>query len=312
MKPAVSPPRTSAIMVQVTAALLPGAAALYALFGTAVALQLTVGVLAAVAAETAALALRRQPVGQTLQDGSAVVTGVIVALALPPDFPLYATAIGVVLGLWLGKHAYGGLGHNVFNPAMVGYALLLLAEPAAIAQWPAPDGPVAGWFLNAANADAWTHATPLAAAEGAARAEAPGTAVWIALNGAFALGGLYLTARGLLDRRLPVGALAGLIGTALLIQAVPGTDPLPAISHIYLGATALVIFFVVTDPVSAPADPRARWVYAVGIGATTAVIREWGAHPDGWAYAILIFNATAPLLDRLLRPGRGRTSGRAP
>lgn len=296
---------TAAVMRQVAWALLPGAALLAWIYGGSVLAQLAVAVLAALVAEAVALRLRSAPVRATLTDGSAAVTGLIVALALPPTFPLAYTALGVVLGLWLGKHAYGGLGHNLFNPAMVGYVLLLLAFPEAIADWPEPERTL----LDAPRIDAITHATPLD--PGHREAVRPGEllsaqwSVWPWVNGAFALGGLWLVARGVADWRIPTGLLAAAVlstGAVWLLDPAVHTAPW---LHPLLGGTMLVAFFVATDPVTAPAHRPSRWVFGAGIGVLATAIRTLGGHPDGWAFAVLIMNAAAPLMDYL----GGRTGG---
>ncbi len=315
-------------MGQVALALVPGAGVMLWLFGLGVALNLAAALAAALAAEAAAVRLRGYAVGPALTDGSTLVAGLIIGIALPPLLPFWIPALAGALAVLLGKQAYGGLGQNVFNPAMVGYLAVLLAFPKALALWPPPEaglgaavpaGEALAYFLTGAVppvADAMTHATPLdaLATEGFA-ALAPATdgalrplgaaGAWLWLGGAFTLGGVALLARGLIDWRMPLGVLAGTAATAGLLQLSGGA---PVAFHLLSGATLLVAFFIATDPVSAPREPGARLVYAALIGVVAMVIRELGGHPDGFAFAVLMLNATAPLLDYIARQSRGEAT----
>ncbi len=313
--------KTPAIMGHVLLALAPGAAALAWFFGPGVLYNLAVATATALLVEAALLWARGRPVLPSLGDGSALVAACILALALPPLLPWWITALGVACGLTLGKHLYGGLGHNLFNPAMTGYVAVLLAFPREISLWPAPrpEGAVSAaealrytvsGSLPGERIDTLTHATPLdrlttgalspALHDGTLLAGAAGVWIWVAA--AFLAGGAWLLLRGCIDWRLPLGVLAGTAGTASLLWAViPGAAP-PDF-HLLTGATVLVAFFIATDPVTAPASRGARLLFALGIGITAVAIREFGAFPDGFAFAVLLMNAAAPLFDYIARPG---------
>ena len=304
----------------------------------------------------------------------------LLVLALPPTLPVTQLLVGVSAAVLLGKHLYGGLGRNPFNPAMVGYAVLIVSFPLTMTAWPtsaAGTSPAAlvaspgsgmavpaldeargGAFdrtrtspggasdaeamadADAARWDAMTAATPLdrlRTAERSWRAEtetetatatatattdtvpltrADGTdavldagavvldSPWPWVNGGFLAGGLWLLARGVIGWRIPVSML----GTLALLHAVHGAVaavPQPPVhAELLAGAAMLGAFFIATDPVSAASGPRARLVYGAGIGALTFVLREFGAYPEGVAFAVLLMNATVPLLDRLSVPPR--------
>ncbi|MBK1735036.1 hypothetical protein CKO15_07005 [Halorhodospira abdelmalekii] len=308
-------------MGEVLLALTPAAAVSIWLFGVGVALNIATVLVAATLVEAVAVRARGGSVRAALGDGSVLVTALIIGLCLPPLLPWWIPALAGALAVLLGKQVYGGLGQNVFNPAIVGYVAVVLAFPQATGMWPAPDptlgavisnGEAWRYFLSGELtplADALTHATPLdrLATDGLAallahEAAVPGlaaTGAWTWLGLAFLLGGIGLVARRTIDWRLPSGVLIGTAATAALFAVV--TDGAAVGFHLLAGATLMVAFFIATDPVTAPVESRARWLYAAGIGVVAMVIRELGGHPDGFAFAILMMNATAPLLDYWVR-----------
>ena len=312
-------------MGSVVLALLPGAAVMLHLFGIGVALNIATALAAAAAAEALALRLRGRSLAPVLGDGSTPLAAVIIGLALPPLVPFWIPAIAGATAALLGKQVYGGLGQNVFNPAMVGYLAVVLAFPQAITLWPAPEPGLGAavaidttlaYFLTggmAPAADALAHATPLdrLGADGFAALGSDGSLIgdigaagtWVWLGGAFAAGGVALLALRVIDWRLPLGVLAGTAATAALLQLAGGA---PVAFHLLSGATLMTAFFIATDPVTAPVEPGSRLIYATLIGATAMVIRELGGHPDGFAFAVLMLNATAPLIDYLVRRSIGR------
>ena len=293
------------IMFQVLAALLPVLAVQIHLFGLRPLLLVAVATIVAVACEALALHLRQRSVQPCLRDGSVLVTAALVALAVPPTLPLWQLALGVAVAVLLAKHAYGGLGQNPFNPAMVGYAVLLVSFPLEMTRWPAPGGE---W-------DAMTGATALDTLRtglrqaytmreiqagsafghvGAAGGE------WI--NFAALIGGLYLLARRIVRWHIPVAMLAGIAVPAALFHLFDPGAHASATFHLAAGATMLGAFFIATDPVSAATSARGRLVYGAGIGLLTWIIRTWGGFPDGVAFAVLIMNLAVPLIDRYTVP----------
>lgn len=327
--PFIRPERAvPALMRDVLVALLPGIFVLVALYGSAVLIQITLGIFGAVAAESLALYLRKRPIPETLKDLSAVLTGTLLALSVPPFAPWWIVSIGAFLGVLIGKHTYGGLGQNPFNPAMLGFALLFLAFPRWMTLWPGMRYELPAGALDIGNtlcalfgagtsvADSVTRATPLNLMHAGWREwpledlSAPRRDWgWVLVNGAYLLGGLGLAVRRTLDPRIPLGLLGAMAFSILLTDAVSAANSASAWPTLLLGSTMLGAFFIATDPVSAAATPQGRWLYAAGIGVWVILIRRYGGYPDGMAFAVLIMNFAAPTLDRFSRPkplGRDR------
>lgn len=300
---------TQRIMLLVCACLVPGLVLQALLIDlTGVLLNVLTAALVGIATDRACARLRSadfalltpQP---TASDTSALVTALILAAALPPGAP-GPVALATITALALGKHAYGGVGNNVFNPAMVGYAVALLSLPLATASWPA---------VSAASADALTGATVLTAFKyrGAATVEDAWTEAagfgqfagagyeWVAL--AYGIGGAVLFARGYAAWRPAAGMLI-----ALLVAALVGYDNGSSASlgsplyHLFAGGTLLAAGFVLTDPVTHPASHRGQWLFGLTVGLLVYAIRAWGNYPDGIAFAVLLGNALTPYLDRRL------------
>jgi electron transport complex protein RnfD len=293
------------VMYQVLLALAPVAGVHIWLYGPALLLQLFVAAGTALACEATALRLRGRPAPQFLRDGSVLVTAALLALSVPPLLPWWLTVFGTAVAVLLGKHAYGGLGQNPFNPAMVAYAALLVSFPVEMTRWPVPGPP---W-------DAVTGATALDAlrtglrqgytmqevAAGApfGRIGATGSE-W--LNLAALLGGVYLLLRRIIRWHIPLAMLAGLAVPAALMHAFDPGAHAGAGFHLASGAAMLGAFFIATDPVSAATSDRGRLYFGAGIGVLTWVIRTWGGYPDGVAFAVLLMNLSVPLLDRYTVP----------
>lgn len=281
------------VMFRVSAALVPVAVAAIWCFGVGVLTNLVVAIAAGMAME-AAWAFWRNGSLEAAADGSAPVTCALIALAAPPGLPAAMMVFAVAVALLLAKHAFGGVGRNVFNPAMVGYAAALVAWPAPFGDWDALTGATALDALRfregATIAEAW--AGPAFGAIGGRGFEV--------VNVAALAGGLYLCAARIANWRFPAAVLAGLGACAAL-----GYDSGSSASfgsplfHWFAGGTMLAAFFVATDPVAAPARPAAQWLFGLLIGALIYVIRAFGAWPDGIAFAVLLGNVAAPALDAL-------------
>ena len=295
------------VMTQVLLALTPVAAAHLVLYGPGLATQLAACGIAAIACEALALRLRGLAPRRFLFDGSALVTAALLALSVPPTLPWWLAVFGTAVAVLLGKHAYGGLGCNPFNPAMVGYAVLLVSFPLEMTRWPVP--------ASGAGFDAVTGATALdelrtglgqrltmeeifAGPAFGALGDAGGQ--WI--NAAALAGGLYLLARRVVRWQIPTTVLAGVALPAALMHALDPGAHAAAGFHLFSGATMLGAFFIATDPVSAATSDRGRLIYGAGIGALAWLIRTWGGYPDGIAFAVLLMNLAAPLLDRYTVP----------
>lgn len=321
----VSSKRVSGVMLSVVLALLPLIVVQTANFGWGLLIQIVLAVEFAYASEVIALRLRRLPPRAYLRDGSTLATAVLLALAVPPLAPWWLAATGAAFAVLLAKHAYGGLGYNSFNPAMVGYAVLLVSFPAQMSLWPLPSGMDAthlsfwqtlqtiatGQPPSQFALDAITGATPLSELRsgfqlGQTIEETRANPIfgnfggrgweWMAL--ACAAGGVFLLVTQTVRWHIPITVLATIAVIATLMNGVdPGRYP-PMTFHLTTGAVMLGAFFIATDPVSAPSSPRGRIVYAAGIGVLTYTIRTWGGYPDGVAFAVLIMNWLAPTIDK--------------
>ena len=303
---------TPKIMYEVLLTLVPVVIAAYYFFGLSVILLIAASVAGGMFTEYVF-----SPSNQKLKavkDGSALITGVLLALTLPPGFPLWMAFIGGVVAIGMGKMIWGGLGQNVFNPALVGRAFLQAAFPTAITTWSMPDG---GWFslrgtnaalpfFQAESADAASGATPLAEMKfdqvfastqdllmGNTLGSLGETSGIILL-----LAGLYLIIRKIINWRIPVSIL----GTVIILSALfwwidPALYPSPGFM-LFSGGLMLGTIYMATDLVTSPITPKGLWWYGIGIGVLVVVIRLWGGLPEGVMYAILLMNAATPLLNR--------------
>jgi Na+-translocating ferredoxin:NAD+ oxidoreductase subunit D len=327
----VAPISVGRVMRQVLYALIPTVALHVVFFGPGLLIQIVLGVVTALATEAVALHLRGKPLPRYLLDGSAIITAVLLALCLPPLAPWWLIVSGVAFAILLAKHLFGGLGTNPFNPAMVGYAVLLVSFPARLLQWLPPNvagfEPAALSFLETLTTiltgapptrftwDAITSPTPLDAlrtdlALGMTMAEAHTNAMfssfggkgWEWINLATLVGGGWLLALRIIRWQIPVAMLSALFVCAAVMSAAdPGAYAGP-LFHLTSGASMLGAFFIATDPVSAATSDRGRLIYGAGIGVLTYVIRTWGGYPDGIAFAVLIMNLAVPLIDRYTIP----------
>ena len=318
------------VMYQVIVALVPAGIAHVVLFGPGLLLQLSVACVTALVAEAVALRWRDRDAVAALKDGSVLVTAVLLAFSVPPLLPWWLGALGTALAVLLGKHVFGGLGQNPFNPAMVGYAILLVSFPSEMTRWPVPmdvDGArswadlarmslAAFYGADRAGWDGYTGATALdsirsglelryTVPELLARSDVAGTLgvrgfAWI--NLAALAGGLYLLARGIVRWHIPVAVLGGLLVPAFVANSVDAGIALGPVTQAFSGATMLAAFFIATDPVSAATSDRGRLWYGAGIGLLAWIIRTWGGYPDGFAFAVLLMNLAAPLIDRYTVP----------
>ncbi len=276
---------TENIMFAVLISLLPVLAASIYFFRWDAARLVLLSAGAAVATEAIFQKVRSKPI--TIGDGSALITGVLLALIVPPSLPSWMVILGAVFSIAIGKQVFGGLGANPFNPALVGRAFLTASFAVAMTTWTAPF-------------DAVSAATPLAM--GAARSNIPdlffgSIAGSLGETSAVAIlvGGIYLFYKGVLDYRITLGVL----GTVAVVAAAAGQDP---VFHLLAGSVLFGAIFMATDPVTSPITPLGRWIFGVGIGLIIMVIRIWGSFPDGVTFAILLMNAATPLLNRWTRP----------
>ena len=265
-----------------TAAMLPAVAVAAYLYGGGVVLRVLLAVAAAAVTERGCQWLIKNQ--SSVGDGSAVLTGVIIGLSVPPLAPWYVPVFASLTGIALAKHCYGGLGNNPFNPAMAGYALAYLSFPADFSGWIGGGSFDAAW--ETLFTDAISAPTPLAAA----RLEAtPPVTPSLFLSLASVIGGGWLLWRRIADWRLTLAFLGG----GWLTNLAAGGD-WQILLH---GGFLFAAFFVITDPVTAATTPLGRCLYGAVVGALAVWLRHHGAHTDGIAFAILIGNILAPLCD---------------
>lgn len=323
------PLSTSRVMQQVLLATVPGVLVLTHFFGFGTLVNIVWAAALAIAFESLALKLRKRPLAFYLSDCSALVTAVLLGVALPPYSPWWLIAVGMASAILMAKHLYGGLGYNPFNPAMVGYVVLLISFPVQMTAWAPPRG--AGELpgliealqacFTPATYDGVTMATPLDVLKQNNSlliedlwSSNPQFGRWAGLgwewaNLAFLAGGLWLLYQRVFTWHAPVAMLASITLLSALFydggSSASGGSPL---FHLLSGATMFGAFFIVTDPVTSAVSNRGRLVYGALIGVLVYLIRVWGNYPDAVAFAVLIMNLAAPLIDQYTQP---RTYGHA-
>lgn len=313
--------KTNRLMLLTVLALLPGGLVMVWQFGVGVAINLLVSVAAAIGIEALMLKLRGRPL-MHLADGSALLTGLLIALCLPPLLPVWMIVIANIFALVFAKHLYGGLGHNLFNPAMVGFAVLIVSFPLAMSQWPAPasladDEDVVHiarvkFLLTSGQVayDGITRATPLDAYKFRAgqtndeffdTEQTDNWHAWRNINLAFFIGGAFLIYLNVIPWQTPMAMLVtlGFLGLAFFDGGSSGSLGSP-LFHLFSGATMLAAFFIVTDPVTSPGYDAGLLVFGAAVGLIAFIIRSIGAYPEGIAFAVLLMNACVPLIDHLL------------
>ena len=257
--------------------------------------------------------MKKEP---TIYDGSAILTGVLLAFNLPSNLPIWIIAIGALAAIGIGKMSFGGLGNNIFNPALVGRVFLLISFPVQMTTWPVPNG--------FATADAVTGATPLALVKEAVK---NGQAVGDALSSAgFSTGNLilgniggslgevaaiglllgfaYMLIRKIISWHIPVAIFATVIVFSGILNLADPAQFAGPVFHLFTGGLMLGAIFMATDYVTSPMTHKGMLIYGVGIGLLTVIIRVFGAYPEGMSFAILIMNGFTPLINRYCKPRR--------
>ncbi|MFI8416404.1 electron transport complex subunit RsxD [Serratia sp. NPDC078593] len=328
---------TRRIMLWVMLACIPGLAAQVVFFGYGSLVQIALAMATALLAESAILAIRKQPVRARLADNSALLTAILLGISLPPLAPWWMIVIGTAFAIVIAKQLYGGLGQNPFNPAMVGYVVLLISFPVQMTSWLPPDELRAtalsipdvmltiftghttqGTPLHELQMgiDGISQATPLDSFKTGLRSGHPIDVVlqtpilsgalagigWQWVNLGFLAGGVFMLGRKLIHWQIPFSMLAAIAccsGLAYWLDPAQQASPL---IHLFSGATMLGAFFIATDPVSASTTPRGRLLYGALIGLLVWLIRVYGGYPDGVAFAVLLANITVPLIDHYTQP----------
>lgn len=299
------------MMRQVIYALALGIGASYYFFGWGIIAQIILAVATAIAVEALFLKIRKMPIAPAIGDGSAALTGILLAISVPSIAPWWVIVVGVAFAIIFGKQLYGGLGNNPFNPAMLGYAFLLISYPLQMTTW-------AGDFVNLSQAlDVIFNLNVVDALSGATQLDEVKTQLALGksiselsvhstaqayINAGFLLGGLYLLIRRIIFWHIPVAFLAGIVITAFFLSLNDVEYHLPTQNHLMLGGTMLGAFFIATDPVSACTTPKGRLIYGFLIGMLVVIIRTFGNYPDGIAFAVLLINIMVPLIDYYTQP----------
>ena len=320
--------RVEDIMRQVVMALLPAVGWGILIFGWPALFLTAVTVAAALVFEAVCLKMKGVAAKPYLYDGSAVLTGLLVAMSLPPWAPWWIGVVGSAIAIVLGKQVYGGLGQNLFNPAMLARVALLISFPIEMTTWvevkPLLFGP--GIFdslaitFSANPADAVVGATTLGAVKTGFSLNQTLPGLLYDYNGLLAfmgwergslgetssllilLGGLWLAREGVIRWHIPLSLLASITLLSLLFHWVNPQHYLSPWVHLNSGALMLVAFFIATDYVTSPNTPLGQVIFGAGCGLLIFVIRSWGGYPEGTGFAILLMNAVTPLIDHYIRP----------
>lgn len=330
-----APISVSKVMVMVMLALTPATLFGFWLYGWPTINVWIISLLSALAGEAIVLGLQRRAIRPALMDGSGLLTAWILALLLPPWAPWWIAAVGSLFAVIIAKQIFGGLGQNVFNPAMAARVMLLISFPVEMTTWilPVPMGSVhapslleglavtfTGGFTGG-QLDAMTSATLL----GHVKTEftrgigleqalsgyyAPLNALWGNRAGSlgetsalFLLGGgLFLMAKRIITWHAPVAMLIGVIFPAIIFSTVNPAHYAGPLYHLLSGGLIMGAFFIVTDPVTSPNTAKGQFIFGLGCGLLTWIIRTWGGYPEGVAFAVMLMNAVTPIIDHYVKP----------
>lgn len=328
---------TSTIMLLVLIAAVPGMVAQWYYFGWGNLIQVLIAAIAAIGAEAAILRLRKLPLADTLKDNSALLTALLLGISIPSLAPWWVIVIGTLFAVVISKQLYGGLGQNPFNPAMVGYVVLLISFPVQMTSWLPPDGlqgmtPTLGDTLSMifhfhtldghtmqqlqVGIDGVSQATPLDTFKTGLRAGHSAEQLltqpiysgvlaglgWQWVNVGYLLGGVFLLCTRSIRWHIPAGMLISLAFCATLGWLISPHSLVSPVIHLLSGATMLGAFFIATDPVTASTTNKGRLIYGALIGLLVWLIRSFGGYPDGVAFAVLLANICVPLIDYYTQP----------
>lgn len=291
---------TRSMMTDVLIALAP--VVLYSLyiFQWTAAFQLAVCVGSCLAAEAVFVKMRGRAL--TIDDFSATVTGVILAMSLPGTAPWYVGVIAGFVAIGIGKTIFGGLGMNIFNPAMVGRAFVMISFAGALA---------ASGYENAGSVvDAITQATPMDAFKQTGAVAELSDLFWGTTNGSLGevsaiaclVGGIFLCIRRTASWEIPAGAIAAVVVLGEIAYLVSPSAGWTVLHHLFGGAFMFGAFFIATDPVGSPLTPKGKWIFGIGFGALVMLLRLFSGYPEGVMFAVLLMNALTPLINRWTIP----------
>jgi len=318
-------PSVTWVMMLVMLGLLPGILAYVFLFGIGILLNLTVAIITALIAEYIILRIRKLPIKLFISDGSAIVAASLLAISVPSIAPWWIIVIGTLFTIIVAKHLYGGLGSNLFNPAMIGYAVLLISFPAVMTKWPLPsshlldfniDQQMEAFFYGTKSLiDSVSSATPLDYIKTQIFLNKPfelnltkgmplnsyfNASIIISL--CFLIGGIFMWIKRIITWHLPVTFLISLALISCIFWLIDSTRYLSPFIHLFSGGTLLCAFFIITDPVSGPTTPKGKIFFAFGVALLVYLIRVFGGYPEGVAFAVILMNICVPLIDSLTQP----------
>ncbi len=326
--PYVSPSKSlRQLMINVLIGLIPGTLAYIWFFGPGVLVNIAIATVFAVIFEALVLFLRRKPIRPHLTDFSAVVSAWLFALCLPMHSPWWLVVIGIGFTMIAGKHVYGGLGFNPFNPAMVGYVALLISFPKEMTSWYLPEA-ISGQSLSLADSiayalgladiqqwDALSSATPLDQYKTGLKQNLSAADIrlspvfgnfigvgWEWIAGGWLTGGIWLLLTRTIYWHIPVAVLSGLGGISLIFFLFNPESVASPVFHLFAGSIIIGAFFIATDPVTAATTNTGRIYYGLMIGMLVYIIRNWGGYPDGVAFAVLLANMCVPFIDYYTQP----------
>jgi len=299
---------TSNLMLQVIYGLILGVALQFYFFGWGVIYQITLALITGIAAEIIFLKIRKKSI-DVIKDNSAALTAILLAISIPSIAPWWIVVLGTSFAIIFGKQLYGGLGSNPLNPAMLGYAFLLISFPLEMTRWTSSFlsfGEGLNVIFSSINIDALSSATRLEEAKFALMEGEVfnpiqiDQTVWINLG--FLFGGVYLFYKKVITWQIPLSFLAGIIVMSALLMLLDSDHAMGPVFHLFHGATMLGAFFILTDPVSSSTTPRGRLIFGFLIGILVIIIRTYGSYPDGVAFAVLLLNIAVPLIDYYSKP----------
>lgn len=327
-----APFSVSKVMLMVLLALLPGTVFGIWQFGWPALFLFMITVSSAVAFEAVALKMNGKPIRIHLMDHSALLTGWLLAMTLPPWAPWWIGVLGSFCAIVIGKQIFGGLGQNVFNPAMLARTILLVSFPLEMTTWVAPrsfgsaTAPDAGegWSITAGgitDIDAVSSASmlghlrtelgrgellpdilaplydPYASAFGTVSGSLGETSAIL-----FLIGGLFLVAKKVISWHIPITMLTTVAGLATIFSLIDPDKYASVSFHLFNGGLMLGAFFIATDPVTSPASNMGKIIFGAGCGLLLFIIRTWGGYPEGMAFAVLLMNSATPLIDHYIKP----------
>lgn len=327
---------TGQVMRLVIYAGIPGLALQTWFFGYGALIHFAIAALTVIVTEAAILEMRKKNFETAIKDSSALLTAFLIAICIPPFAPWWITVIGSFFAIAIVKQLYGGLGFNLFNPAMAAYVMLLVSFPVQMSTWAIPQEmsqfpqsfsdsfsiiftgfSAEGYSIEQlrTHIDGYTLATPLDAVktavsqgmtvqesfQGAMFEKGLGVG-WFWINAAYLLGGLLLLKLKVINWHIPGGVIAGISVVSLIMYLTDDGLYTSPMFHLFSGGLMMGAFFIATDPVSASTTNKGRFIFGFGIGLWTYIIRTWGGYPDAIAFAVLIMNMAVPLIDYYTQP----------